>query len=187
MKRKIYQKYLLSLLLIVSSLLLGWSQNSYAPVEDSRVWVDGTSTLKNWTAEVQTFDGTILTDADGKVQEVNFTFDVKSMEGGRGPDMNAKIYKALKSEEFPTITFKGKGSAAENGMLSVTGIVSLAGKEKELKVKASGDFASGQIKGETKLKLSDFDIEPPSAMFGAIVCHDELTLFFDLNVTQQSQ
>ncbi|NND33555.1 MAG: YceI family protein [Saprospiraceae bacterium] len=187
MKNKKYKKGFATAILIVIAMAVVWAQNSYSLAEGSRVWVDGTSTLKNWTAEVQTFDGTIVTDADGHVQEVSFTFDVKSMEGGRGPDMNGKIYNALKSDDFPKITFQGKGTSPEVGDVGATGLVSLAGKEKEVLVEASGDISSGHITGQTKLKLSDFDIEPPSAMFGAIVCHDELVLHFDLNLTKKSQ
>lgn len=163
------------------------AQSTYTVAEGSRAWVEGTSTLKNWKAEVQTFDGTLTLDENGAITKVMFSFDVKSMEGGRGPDMNAKIYKALKSDEFPAITFEGIGATPDDVSLGVTGTLSLAGKKLETSVSGTVDLEAMHISGQKELKLSDFEIEPPSAMFGTIVCHDELILMFDLNLTKQSQ
>ena len=41
-----------------------------------------------------------------------------------------------------------------------------------------------KIKGEKVIKLQDYDIEPPSAMFGQIVVGDEVVVKFDLVFAQ---
>jgi polyisoprenoid-binding protein YceI len=178
-----YQKCLVLAVFLFGSLMIAEAQNTYKVAEGSRAWVEGTSTLKNWKAEVQTFDGAITVDEQGVISEVMFSFDVNSMDGGRGPDMNAKIYKALKADEYPAITFVGKGNSGN----AVMGTLSLAGKRQETTVSGTVDLKGMHVSGEKELKLSDFDIEPPSAMFGQIVCHDDLIIKFDLNLTKQSQ
>jgi len=65
-----------------------------------------------------------------------------------------------------------------------TGILSIAGNEQEVEVAVTGQLtAEGQLtfKGSKALKFSDFDIEPPSAMFGQIVCGDEITVHFEFH------
>lgn len=151
-------------------------------VEQSKVWVEGTSTLRNWSAHVAKFEGKFILGEDGNLSDINLTFDVKSMDGGRGPDMNAKIYKALKSEEYPVITFSGKGQ----GSSVAVGRLSMAGKSMDIEVAGSGSVSSGSIMGEQALKLSDFEIEPPSAMFGQIVCHDDLILKYELTLKKSN-
>ncbi len=162
------------------------AQDTFVLGEGSRVWVEGTSTLKNWQAEVKTFSGEITTDEAGNITDVDLNLDVKSMDGGRGPDMNAKIYKALKSDEHPSIIFSGTVATPVDGDIATKGILKLAGKELEVLVSATGSTSSGHLKGKHPLKLSDFEIEPPSAMFGQIVCYDDLTIVFDLNITKQN-
>lgn len=180
MKNKVL--FLFVILISSSSLLL--AQETYKLGEGSRIWVEGTSTLRNWQAEVGTFTGTISTDASGDVSEVNLTMDVKSMDGGRGPDMNAKIYKALHEPEHPQMTFSGKKAATPEGDLGVYGTLSIGGVSKALLVAANGSLQSGKLTGEHKIKFSDFSIEPPSALFGKIVCHDDLLVKFDLNLVK---
>ena len=176
---------LLSLLSVLALTFLANSINAQATYsvdpENSRVWVEGTSTLKNWSAEVGKFEGAITSNDDVTVANVNLIFDVKSMDGGRGPDMNAKIYKALKAEEHPVITFSGMGT----GPSSAKGVLNLAGKSLDIQVTAGGTVVAGKISGEQALKLSNFDIEPPSAMFGQIVCHDDLTNTYELTLTEK--
>jgi polyisoprenoid-binding protein YceI len=187
MKKINYQKCLVLFVALLGSLIVTQAQNTYVLGEGSRAWVEGTSTLKNWNAEVNKFDGTITTDEQGTITKVMFSFDVKSMDGGRGPDMNGKIYKALKADEYPAITFEGTGAVADDDSQGVVGTLSLAGKKQETSVSGTVDLDAMHISAQKNLKLSDFEIEPPSAMFGTIVCHDDLVLMFDLNLTKQSQ
>lgn len=184
MNPRSYQRMLFFILISAT----GWSgahaQETFTLGEGSRIWVEGTSTLRNWSAEVKSFEGKITTDTGGEVTGVSLTMDVKSMDGGRGPDMNAKIYNALLAEQHPKITFEGKKGTSAEGDVATFGALSLAGKSKELLVSAMGSAGSGHLTGQQKLKFSDFSIEPPSALFGQIVCHDDITIMFDLKLSK---
>ena len=146
----------------------------------SKAWVDGTSTLKDWTATVKNMSGTVTVDDEGQITAVNLTFDATTMDGGRGADMDKKIYKALKTTEHPNIVFVGGPVSKEGGEMMSQGEVSIAGKKKTVQVKATGSISEG-IKGSHPLKFSEFEIEPPSALFGQIVCYDDLMLGFELS------
>ena len=153
--------------------------------DDSRIWVEGTSTLKDWTAEVHEWEGMITLNEDGEVEEVSITMDVNSMDGGRGEDMNAKIYKALKSSEHPFMTFKGTGAMPDEGNdLATTGTFEMAGKTQMMKIEAKGSV-DDRLTGKYPMKLSMFEIDPPTAMFGAIVTHDDVAIVFDISLNKK--
>lgn len=177
------QLILLAVALFASPFLLQ-GQETYKLGDGSRIWVEGTSTLRNWQAEVATFSGSVITDASGEIAEVNLSMDVKSMDGGRGPDMNAKIYKALHAEEHPQMTFNGKKAATTEGDVGAYGTLVVGGVSKAMLVSANGSLSAGQLTGEHKIKFSEFNIEPPSALFGQIVCHDDLVVKFELNLVK---
>lgn len=159
-----------------------FAQSTYQiDTANSSIWVEGSSTLKDWTAVVNDWEGSIITKEDGTVESVSVKLSVKSMDGGRGPDMNAKIYKALKAEQQPTIEFTGKGTGAG---LTTVGAFKMAGQEKEITLTPTGTLEGG-LKGNYAMKLSDFDIEPPTALFGTIVTHDDVSIVFDVTLVQK--
>lgn len=184
MNHRYHKHFFLTVLATVLCTFILSGQETYKLAEGSRIWVEGTSTLRDWKAEVGTFSGTITTDASGQIVEINLSMDVMTMDGGRGPDMNAKIYKALLAEQHPQMTFKGAKAIPENGDIGSQGTLSVAGVSKTITVSASGSIASGHLTGQHKTKFSDFKIEPPSALFGTIVCHDDLVVMFELNLSK---
>ena len=178
-------QFSLLVLISISAISTSYGQNTYIiNAADSKVWVDGTSTLKNWSAQVATFDGKIDVDSSGEVVSVEINLDASTMDGGRGADMNNKIYKALKTTEHPTISFKGKmGSRDEGFDLASQGTLAIAGVSASVQIQGNGSLEE-RLTGTHTLKLSQFNIEPPTAMFGQIVCHDDITIGFDLSFTQ---
>ena len=173
---------LVCVLATVSTISSTYAQDTYMiDTSKSSIWVEGSSTLKDWTAVVNDWQGNIITKEDGTVESVSVTLGVKSMDGGRGPDMNAKIYKALKAEDQPSIEFNGVGTGAG---LTTSGVFKMAGQEKEITLNPTGTLQGG-LKGSYALKLSDFQIEPPTALFGTIVTYDDVKIVFDLSLIKK--
>lgn len=184
MKQVVRKQVFFFVVALFSGLTSMIAQDTYKIGDGSRIWVEGTSTLRDWQAEVGTFTGTITTDGTGEVSQVNLSMNVKSMDGGRGPDMNAKIYKALHADEHPDMTFTGQKAATSEGDLGVYGTLVVGGVSKAMMVSAVGSLDSGVLSGERAIKFSEFNIEPPSALFGTIVCHDDLLVKFELNLVK---
>jgi hypothetical protein len=159
------------------------------------VYVSGSSTLHDWKATVSTVTDYPESLKIGKDGIENFTFKaaVSSMDGGRGSTMNNKIYKALKSETHPQITFEQQSPASIKALpggqfkLTSTGLLSIGGKEKTVDVEVMGTKKDGKLvlQGSKPLKLSEFEIDPPSAMFGQIQTHDDVTVHFIFNYLVQ--
>ena len=185
----------IGLLLLVAWASLLQAQKTYQfPVDSvANVSVSGTSTLHGWTATAATvtdFPQQIELDLAAGEQIDSFAFEVAvaSLDGGRGASMNAKITKALLADTHPTINYQQTSPATlevheEGGfVLSSTGSLSMAGASKEVQVKATikeTDAGILILSGSKDLKMSDFGITPPSAMFGQIQTDDAITVHFE--------
>jgi polyisoprenoid-binding protein YceI len=191
----------LLLLLVVAN--TGFTQSiKYTVSEGTKMTVSGTSTLHDWTSEVNEVNGFIAVEnnfsGDGqiekgeKIDEVNIIVPVKSIISPRGATMDKKTYNALKSEEHPEIKFELK----ENEVISVdsdgftvnaSGDLTIAGVTKQVSFPVEGklvDASKMLFSGAYKLNMTEYDMEPPSAMFGQIVTGEEVEIKFDLVVNR---
>jgi polyisoprenoid-binding protein YceI len=106
--------------------------------------------------------------------------------------MDKKTYAALKSEENPEIIFVLKDSkvASVNGevfAVEATGDLTVAGVTKKVEFPVEGKLLEeGKMSfaGSYKLNMVEYDMEPPSAMFGQIVTGEEVEIKFELIVNK---
>lgn len=182
------------LLALLAGLSLSAQKLSYALDNSSAITIEGTSTLHEWTATVGEYTGTLslakafdtTKDQEMSVDQVKLSFKVESIDGGRGPVMNKKIKRALKSTEHPTIDFSIDQSqvlALNDKSMQVSGTLKMAGVSKEVTLSvtpSTNPETPLAFVAKYPLKMSTFGIEPPSAMFGQIVTSDDVTIVFDL-------
>lgn len=146
--------------------------------------VKGTSTLHDWHMTSEEAKGFVLVGmADNglpsfsKSEIVLLAESLKS--GKKGMDKNA--YKALKTDEFESIKFvlndcimetttSGKAMASLN----------IAGYTRDvtfnIEVEKAGEAYN--ITGTSDFRLTDFQIDPPTALMGTIKTGDEVTIQF---------
>lgn len=172
---------------------IAYSQSSFTYPSDSipTVNIIGTSTLHDWkvqAGEVADFPSMIALELEEGTTIDSFGFSVKvmSLDGGRGASMNGKIQKALQAATNPTIQYQQTEVATlvkKEGvwMLISNGVLSMAGAEKEISVEVTVEEQNDQLlfAGSKPLKMSDFNITPPSAMFGQIQTDDAITVQFE--------
>jgi len=117
--------------------------------------------------------------------------DIKSIKGSKGSRMDKITWKALKMDTYPRITYSLKKiksiEKTDSGFLiSANGLLSIAGTENpiELKVKVTL-LPNGDILFESSkwLKMTDFNVDPPTAMFGALKTGDDISLDFKIRVS----
>ena len=176
------KKTLLTLFFVCTALIC-FAQDTYNLTSDSKLTIDGTSTIHDWTVTANTMEGTLK--ADGMApREIDFQVTVADIKSERGATMDKKTHNALKFESNPRVTFTLKEVKNES---SVVGTLSMAGKKKEVEIPAK-IVASGsdlKISGEYPITLLDWDIEPPTAMFGQVIVGDDITVKFDLVFTKE--
>jgi len=161
------------------TVLIGYSQETYTLSESSLLTISGTSTVHSWTVTANTIQGT-MSYADG-IRDVQLRVPVSDIKSERGAAMDKKMHGALKSEQFPEVSFvfqeigKVDGSTLK-GNLTIAGV----GETVDVKAEISPEAQGYRIKGSKEIVLQDFGIEPPTAMFGQIVVGDKVTVDFDL-------
>ena len=175
-------KKVLLILLLISVVKTGFSQETYTLNEESTLTIDGTSTVHDWTVTANSMEGTLQAKADA-VNAVDFTVAVADIVSDRAAAMDKKMHDALKMDEHPKVLFTAQGvDVSMEGKQDLKGTLNIAGVENEVTLPVSITESDGKliITGEQKVVLKEYDIEPPTAMFGSIVVGDEVTVKFDL-------
>jgi len=163
------------------------------------VEIKGTSTLHDWKATcagVQGVPTQLNFDPKDQNQIIEFGFKVPvdSMDGGRGSSMNTKIFDAFQSSKHPFVQYKQNQPAtltetSEQGVFTITstGTLSMAGTDKSITLNCSATIKNDilVITGSKDLKMSDFGMEPPTAMFGQIVTNDDVVVSFKFHYIKQ--
>ncbi|MEP6991147.1 MAG: YceI family protein [bacterium] len=177
--------------------LAGWTQGPelLSLQSQSKLWVEGGSTIRAWTCKADDINATVeasgtnsvalLITGDKTVRTVNVTIPSEKLECGNGT-MNDHMKKALKVKEFPTIAFTlatydlTHSAAGVSGTL--IGTLSLGGVKKSVAIAATGTEENGALRvlGSYDLKMTDYDLTPPSLMFGRIKVRENVTVKFDL-------
>lgn len=147
--------------------------------------VKGTSTLHDWHMTSSEGEGfMMLNAATNGVPNFSGAEIVLSAEtlksGKRGMDKNA--YKALDTEEHPSIKFVLSSAQMESATSGkASGKLTIAGFTRDVtfNIEVKGGGNSFTIKGSTDFRLTDFQIDPPTALMGTIKTGDEVTIEFN--------
>jgi polyisoprenoid-binding protein YceI len=179
--------------LVLTILFVGFSFVSFSQykylVDQSSMVVFGTSNVHDWTLECEGVTGTLNAKLDGvkisKVTGISMNIPVKGMKSGKS-GMDTNTQKALKESENPNITYTIKSYGEKDGVVHLTGSLTVAGVTKEVKFPASYEVAGDKIKfkGSYAFKMTDFGVEPPTAVMGTIKCGDELKFDFDITFSK---
>ena len=153
--------------------------------EKSTLQITGTSSLYDWTMDVTEFDVSgIITDTE--VQDLQVVVKSKSMKSGKDI-MDQKTYKAVQAETFPDITFRAKTLEISGEVIRGKGTLEIASITREIDFTAqilSDDLQGMHLSGEAPMKMTDFDIAPPTAIFGTLKTGDEVVIKYDIFLTK---
>ena len=105
--------------------------------------------------------------------------------------MERDLYRALRGNEFPAIEFRftellgGVNHDIDGGTYhaKIAGVLSLAGTARNIRLDVEAARIAPnrfRLKARLPLRMTDFRITPPTALFGAIKAKDDLTVRFDL-------
>lgn len=163
----------------------------------SRIWIAGTSTVRSFTCEAPAFDAKIeaagpgavsaLLAGEKAVQTATLTVAANRMDCGNGT-MNGHMARALKSGDFPTITFvlgaydPAKAAAGIAG--TIEGQLTLGGVTRPIAVKAAAKDENGALRvtGAYDLDMTQYGLKPPTLMMGTMKVGQVVKVHFDLIV-----
>ena len=170
--------------------------------DQSRLWIEGITNINSYQCNADTIAGFGRLEEPQRTNEIiesheSVVIDVKipvyELDCGKKA-MNKDMYEALKAGSHPQIHYQLKESdfieniiddGEEWMKIMSTGIIKVAGVEKEISIPVLGKVLDNNrfhVKGEKELLMSEFDIEPPTALLGLIKAKENITIKFDVIV-----
>lgn len=178
-------------LAMLAFLFLSWSsigQTSYKQTGTPSIIVAGTSTMHDWTMESKqsNYTATFEVNADGTPSKLNSVTVVIPAESLKSKEnaMDKNAYKSLKTDKYKDITFQLTASKITGNTISCSGNLTISGTTKPVDVDVTYEVVNGALvcKASKKIKMTDFKVEPPTFMFGAIKTGDEITVSFNVTL-----
>jgi polyisoprenoid-binding protein YceI len=126
------------------------------------------------------------------LSELAFTLPSKSLKSGRGV-MDKNTYKALNTDAHKNISFRLSSATVTqleglNYQIICVGKLTIAGATKETELTASGKVnpadRSLTVSGTKKMKMTDYNVKPPTAMMGTIKTGNDISITYSLKLTQ---
>jgi polyisoprenoid-binding protein YceI len=191
--------YLLcSALMLVTTQTKLAAQDKYEVNANSKttsITVSGTSNIHDWnmTSPTLTCNAQMLYDNTGdsrlNVSQLEFSVAVKTLKSGKGK-MDDKTYTALKADKYNTISFKLVSATAlpykkDAFNIQSTGTLTVAGVTKQIEMTVACQVKpDGTVicVGSKKLKMTDYNVKPPTALFGTITSGNDITISFILDL-----
>ena len=148
--------------------------------EKSSMRITGTSSLHDWEMTVDEFDvqGEMT---DTQVQNLEVIITAKSMKSGKSI-MDKKAYDAVKADDYPKIIFSSKTLQINGDKIYGKGTLKIGGESViiDLNAQVIKKDTEMQLQGQVPLKMTDFNITPPTAMFGTLKTGDDVTIHYDI-------
>ncbi|MBM4194816.1 MAG: YceI family protein [Gemmatimonadetes bacterium] len=178
---------------------VGWAAiDSMKLGPESRLWVEGTSTVRSFTCKAAVFDAAIESAGENPaaallagtqaVTTVKLTVPAERLDCGNGT-MNGHMVKALKTKDHPTITFALESydlaKSADSSVVTMHGALTLGGVTKPIALTGSlVPTATGAVRlqGLYELNMKEYQLSPPTLMLGTMRVGERVKVRFDLTM-----
>lgn len=169
--------------------------------ERSTIEIKGSTPINSFTMDVKHVDGflhTPIPDPTANAYPQNMEIQVSMLQvptrsiKGSNRIMSKKTHQALGAEQFPTINYEIswvdlteadvnlQDSVVTNvlthGSLSIKNVSKLV--HVPIDIYGYKDFI--RAKGKYTINMTEFNVDPPSTLFGAVKSDEEITITFDL-------
>jgi polyisoprenoid-binding protein YceI len=156
-------------------------------VKTHEVVISGTSNIHDWTATVIDLSGSAQISSD-VISDVTITVIATNLKSSKGSIMDGKMQDALKTDDYPNIYYQSvtnKIVSEKNGIktIATTGKLTISGVTKTITVTSiSKTLQNGnvEISGKFDVLMTDFNIEPPTALFGTLTTADKVTITYKI-------
>lgn len=168
----------------ISSAVYGQANFRVGPKPELKV--TGTSTLHDWEmVSTQATGEAVLLQEGGKlqgIQKLSVTMPAESLKSGKNA-MDKNTYAALDTKKhkelrfvLTDITSTGSNTWNAKGNFTIAGVTQPASFE----VRSSQSGGSYNFQGKYAFKLTDYKIDPPTALMGTVKTGNEVVIHFNL-------
>jgi len=188
-------------LLMAIPFICAWTsvEDTYTLSTGYTVTIHGTSNLHDWNETVGTVSGAgiVSSNSDGSfnLDAISITMEVHSIKSTEGSIMNNNTYKALKADADPEITLKlsapiksiqaksGEIAIPAKANLTIAGVTNAIDILIKVSMPEQGKLA---FEGTQTIKMTDYGINPPTALFGTLKTGNEITINFKTIFSQKA-
>lgn len=155
------------------------------------ILIEGTSNVHDWEMTVEEMNGNLKMDASGdfSFESIQFTIPVKSLKSGKSR-MDKNTYEALKEDKHKHIQFEStevvssKNSSKDTYEVVLIGNLTIAGTTKSIQLPVLIDTSSKKITAKYDVTMTEYNVDPPTAVFGTIKTGDDVTINFSINYSK---
>ena len=169
----------------------------------SVLWLEGWSNVHEWESRTTQPTVKLLRDTEsadpadvaaldqwlrsGALRGLELGVPLATMHSKKGSTLDKNLLKALKAEQNPEITFHVTQARAGNATgdsikVSADGTLRVAGRERPITV--AGRLVRGEagvwLNGSHGLRMSEYEVKPPTMMLGTLRVHDSVSVHFRL-------
>ena len=163
--------------------------------------IDGDSNVRSWDADITEAEGTIIFSAiedftlgslnSELFKSMNLTIPVSGIESDSGR-LTSNMHGYLKRDEHPTITFNLTEVTAieldgDKATITANGVINAAGVDQDITMIVDtvvNENGSVTFSGTQNLLMTDFDIDPPTAVMGTIRSRDEIVINYSVTFSR---
>jgi len=169
-------------------------QVNYTSNGAAKIVIEGTSNIHDWEMESAQGKATasVTVSPAGALTALNnlsFVMAVQTLKSGKGA-MDDNTYKAMKEKQFPTLQYTAaSGTVKANGgssyTVTTTGKLTIAGTTRDVVLVGAATLnpdKSLTVTGSYKLQMTDYNVTPPSIMFGTIKVGPPINVKFNLTL-----
>ncbi len=194
MKKNIKQILMLTMICIMgfSSLLQAQTSYKLASGPDVSIKILGSSNVHDWvmTSTAMESQGNFKFGEGNQLRAItsfSFSLNAKSLKSDH-ESMDSRTYKTIKADQYPKIVYKLNSAAItevqkNKYLVKTTGDLTIAGATQTITMNVTAVVNADNTlncTGSQKIKLTDYKIDPPSFMLGAMKVKDDLTIQFNL-------
>lgn len=170
----------------------------YTLSQSSRLWLSGTSTLNAFECQAKKLRldhgvDHVIEGSGFTMPGVSLVVPINNLDCDNRR-MNKDLRAALQADAFPDIRldvfriempWDVSDDAERNGRprLILYGTMSLAGTSQEMTIRLTSwldDMKRLHGQGSLEVRMTDFGIDPPTALFGLVKAHDDILIRFHL-------
>lgn len=185
--------------LIITVLLGSWVnmviEDYKIESENSTITIKGTSSLHDWEMNLEKMNVNLSINKTSPalvIEKAVFSGETKSLSS-ESSLMDKKAWGALKVDKHPQIKFVLKTPhkvEMNNGVFKGTasGALTIAGVTKNVSFPFTGTTNNKNeiiLTGSENIDMTEFGIEPPTAMLGSLKTGKDITVSFSVNLKQQ--
>lgn len=175
-----------------SQVLYSQVQYSIANTKDVNMKLSGTSTLHNWNMNSKSIIGEANFEFSGEnsielkdLNSLKVTLPASSLKS-KEKQMDKNVYSALKTDKYKDIIFKITAADIQpkqknKYQVKTVGNLTVAGVTRQVNVDVYcevNDDETITCTGTEKLKMTDYQVKPPTFLLGAMKTGDDVTLDF---------